>query len=253
MGYGAPAAVGAALANKKHGRFSVSIQTDGDLNYAPGVLWTAAHHQIPLLTIMHNNRGYHQEVMFIEQQASIRNRGADRAHIGTKLWDPEYRLRENGAGLWAVRGGADHRSERSGAGVPAGDCAGEEGRAGVDRCSDAAALGEKLMLNFLLLRFAAATVNAQTPRATPRMAKNCSSSIPVMRATGSPGRTGRGAAGADEDRPGRVHRLRAESATAESDAVVFGEGGAGCGYGGHLRVYQDAAGFGAVRPRAFRC
>jgi acetolactate synthase-1/2/3 large subunit len=89
MGYGAPAAVGAALANRKHGRFSVSIQTDGDLNYAPGVLWTAAHHRIPLLTIMHNNRGYHQEVMFIEQAASIRNRGADRAHIGTKLWDPD--------------------------------------------------------------------------------------------------------------------------------------------------------------------
>ena len=89
MGYGAPAAVGAALANKKHGRFSVSIQTDGDLNYAPGVLWTAAHHRIPLLTIMHNNRGYHQEVMFIEQAASIRNRGADRANIGTKLWDPD--------------------------------------------------------------------------------------------------------------------------------------------------------------------
>src|ERR1700689_5099435 len=89
MGYGAPAAVGAALANRKHGRLSVSIQTDGDLNYAPGVLWTAAHHRIPLLTIMHNNRGYHQEVMFIEEAASVRNRGAERAHIGTKLWDPD--------------------------------------------------------------------------------------------------------------------------------------------------------------------
>ena len=88
MGYGAPAAVGAALANRKHGRLSVSIQTDGDMNYAPGVLWTAAHHRIPLLTVMHNNRGYHMEVMFVEQQASLHNRGADRAHIGTKLWDP---------------------------------------------------------------------------------------------------------------------------------------------------------------------
>ena len=89
MGYGAPASVGAALANRKYGRFSINIQTDGDLNYAPGVLWTAAHHKIPLLSIMHNNRGYHQEVMFVEQQASIRNRGADRAHIGTKLWNPD--------------------------------------------------------------------------------------------------------------------------------------------------------------------
>ena len=89
MGYGAPASVGAALANRKYGRLSINIQTDGDLNYAPGVLWTAAHHKIPLLSIMHNNRGYHQEVMFVEQQASLRNRRADRAHIGTKLWEPD--------------------------------------------------------------------------------------------------------------------------------------------------------------------
>ena len=88
MGYGAPASVGAALANRKHGRLSINIQTDGDMNYAPGVLWTAAHHRIPLLTIMHNNRGYHQEVMFVEQQAMLHNRGADRSYIGTKLWDP---------------------------------------------------------------------------------------------------------------------------------------------------------------------
>jgi thiamine pyrophosphate-dependent acetolactate synthase large subunit-like protein len=88
MGYGAPAAVGAALANRKHGRLSINIQTDGDLNYAPGVLWTACHHKIPLLTVMHNNRAYHQEVMFIQQMASQRNRGADRAHIGTTLREP---------------------------------------------------------------------------------------------------------------------------------------------------------------------
>src|SRR5262245_22265981 len=88
MGYGAPAAVGAALANRAHGRLSINIQTDGDLNYAPGVLWTACHHQIPLLTVMHNNRAYHQEVMFVQQMASERNRGADRAHIGTTLREP---------------------------------------------------------------------------------------------------------------------------------------------------------------------
>ena len=87
MGYGAPAAVGAALANRRHGRLSINIQTDGDLNYAPGVLWTACHHQIPLLTVMHNNRAYHQEVMFIQQMSSRRNRGGDRAHIGTTIKD----------------------------------------------------------------------------------------------------------------------------------------------------------------------
>jgi thiamine pyrophosphate-dependent acetolactate synthase large subunit-like protein len=88
IGYNAPASVGAALANKKHGRLSINIQTDGDMNYAPGVLWTAAHHKIPLLTIMHNNRGYHAEVMILQNRASQRNRGQDRTTIGTKLWDP---------------------------------------------------------------------------------------------------------------------------------------------------------------------
>ena len=88
IGYNAPAAVGAALANRKYGRLSINIQTDGDLNFAPGVLWTAAHHKIPLLTIMHNNRGYHAEVMFVQRMAAERNRGVDRAHIGTRLIEP---------------------------------------------------------------------------------------------------------------------------------------------------------------------
>ena len=88
IGYGAPAAVGAALANRKHGRLTVNIQPDGDLNYAPGVLWTAAHHRIPLLSIMHNNRGYHQERMYVQMVANKQNRGIDRAHIGTSFTDP---------------------------------------------------------------------------------------------------------------------------------------------------------------------
>jgi acetolactate synthase-1/2/3 large subunit len=88
IGYGAPAAVGAALANRKHGRLSVNIQNDGDLMYGPGVLWTAAHHRIPLLTIMHNNRGYHQELMQVQIMANRHSRGIDRATIGTTISDP---------------------------------------------------------------------------------------------------------------------------------------------------------------------
>jgi thiamine pyrophosphate-dependent acetolactate synthase large subunit-like protein len=88
VGYGAPAAVGAALANRKHGRFSVTIQGDGDFLYAPGVWWTAAHHRIPLLAVMHNNRAYHQEVMHLQRMASRHNRGITRAHIGTTIDDP---------------------------------------------------------------------------------------------------------------------------------------------------------------------
>ena len=88
MGYGAPASVGAALAAKARNRFVVNVQTDGDLNYAPGVLWTAAHHKLPLLSVMHNNRAWHQEYMFIEYMAGVRGRGADRAEIGSTLRDP---------------------------------------------------------------------------------------------------------------------------------------------------------------------
>jgi acetolactate synthase I/II/III large subunit len=88
LGYNAPASVGAALANRKHGRLSVNIQCDGDLMYAPGVLWTAAHHHIPLLSVMHNNRAYHQEVMEVQRQCALRNRGIDRAKIGTAMDDP---------------------------------------------------------------------------------------------------------------------------------------------------------------------
>ena len=103
MGYGLPASVGAALANKKHGRLSINVQTDGDFNYSPGVLWTACHHQIPLLSIMHNNRGYHQEVMFVEQMCSAHNRGAENSHIGTKLWQPDidYAKIAQGYGMYA--------------------------------------------------------------------------------------------------------------------------------------------------------
>jgi acetolactate synthase-1/2/3 large subunit len=88
VGYGAPAAIGAALANKKHGRLSVTIQGDGDFLYAPGVWWTAAHHRIPLLAVMHNNRAYHQEVMHVQRMANRHNRGITRAHIGTTIEDP---------------------------------------------------------------------------------------------------------------------------------------------------------------------
>ena len=88
VGYGLPASIGAALANKKYGRLTVNVQPDGDLNVAPSVLWTAAHHHIPILQVMHNNRAYHQEIMGIQRACNMNNRGVDRAHIGTTITDP---------------------------------------------------------------------------------------------------------------------------------------------------------------------
>ena len=56
--------------------------------YAPGSLWTAAHHNIPLLNIIYNNRAYHQEVMHMQRMASWRQRGVENALIGTVITDP---------------------------------------------------------------------------------------------------------------------------------------------------------------------
>lgn len=102
IGYGAPASVGAALANRKHGRLSLAIQTDGDLMYAPGVLWTAAHHNIPLLSIMNNNRAYHMEVMHVQRMCNARNRGIDRARLGSEITDPniDYAKMVSGLGVY---------------------------------------------------------------------------------------------------------------------------------------------------------
>ncbi len=103
MGYGAPASVGAALAAKARNRVVVNIQTDGDLNYAPGVLWTAVHHKLPLLTVMHNNRAWHQEYMFVDYMAGVRGRGNDRSYIGSVLRDPflDYAKMAGGYGMAA--------------------------------------------------------------------------------------------------------------------------------------------------------
>jgi acetolactate synthase-1/2/3 large subunit len=88
VGYNASAGLGAALANRKYGRLSVSIQDDGDLLFGPAILWTAAHHRIPLLSVMHNNRAYHEELMHVQRMAARHNRGIDRVKIGTTFEDP---------------------------------------------------------------------------------------------------------------------------------------------------------------------
>jgi acetolactate synthase I/II/III large subunit len=103
IGYNAPAAVGAALANRKHGRLSVNIQSDGDLMFAPGVLWTAAHHRIPLLNIMHNNRAYFAEMMQFQMISCEHNRGIDAAHIVTAFENPyiDFAKIAQGMGVYA--------------------------------------------------------------------------------------------------------------------------------------------------------
>jgi acetolactate synthase-1/2/3 large subunit len=104
VGYSAPAAVGAALAHRAQGRFVVNIQGDGELMCCPGALWTAVHHKIPMLTVMHNNRAYHQELMHVQRMADRHSRGIDRASIGTAIDGPpiDYAKLAQSMGMWAA-------------------------------------------------------------------------------------------------------------------------------------------------------
>ena len=103
IGYSLGAATGAALAARDRGRFVIDFQNDGDFNFMPGSLWTAAHHRLPMLVIMHNNRAWHQELMFVQYLTGVRARGTDRASIGTTLRDPfvDYKAIANGYGVEA--------------------------------------------------------------------------------------------------------------------------------------------------------
>jgi thiamine pyrophosphate-dependent acetolactate synthase large subunit-like protein len=75
--------------------------------YVPGALWTAARHKIPMLAVMHNNRGYHQEVMHVQRLSNFRNRvantGNDLGPIGTSIMNPdiEYHKLAESMGWWA--------------------------------------------------------------------------------------------------------------------------------------------------------
>ena len=103
VGYALPGAVGAALANKSKGLLSVTFQPDGDMLYAPGALWTAAHHEIPLLFVMHNNRAYHQEVMHLQRMAAVHKRRPDTFAVGTTIDNPavDFAKLASAYGVWS--------------------------------------------------------------------------------------------------------------------------------------------------------
>ena len=108
LGYNLPAAVGVALGSKGLGRVTINIQSDGDMMYAPGSLWTAAREKLPLLNVMHNNRGYHQEVMHVQRMSNRRDRvaecGADLGPLGTRLENPniDFAKLAQAMGVWAT-------------------------------------------------------------------------------------------------------------------------------------------------------
>ena len=140
IGYDTPASVGGALAHKKAGRLSIGIVGDGDLNFSPGVLWTAAHHKIPLLFVVHNNRAYHAEVMIIQRMCGVRGRGNENAPHRQRHRRSESELRGAGQGVRSLQRRTDREPEGSGGRVPARAGQGQGRRAGARRGRLAAAV-----------------------------------------------------------------------------------------------------------------
>jgi thiamine pyrophosphate-dependent acetolactate synthase large subunit-like protein len=88
LGYGLPAALGVTLAHRGAGKICVNLQADGDLLYVVSGLYTAAHHRLPLLTVMFNNRTYGNDEEHQDAMAKARGRPVENKVIGIRIDDP---------------------------------------------------------------------------------------------------------------------------------------------------------------------
>jgi thiamine pyrophosphate-dependent acetolactate synthase large subunit-like protein len=80
--------VGVALAARGSGRPVVGLVGDGGLMMAPTSLWTAAHHGIPLLMIVANNRSYFNDEEHQDRVARLRGRPPENRWVGQRIDNP---------------------------------------------------------------------------------------------------------------------------------------------------------------------
>ena len=88
VGSGPGTSVGAALAARPSGRPVVAFVGDGDMLMSPAALWTAAHHKIPVLFVVANNRSYFNDEEHQASVARVRNRPPENKWIGQRMDDP---------------------------------------------------------------------------------------------------------------------------------------------------------------------
>lgn len=81
--------LGAAMAHLTKNRLCIAFESDGDLMYSPSALWTAAHHNIPLLIVMNNNRSYYNSEAHQHAMAVSRGRPAQNQGTGTRIENPD--------------------------------------------------------------------------------------------------------------------------------------------------------------------
>jgi thiamine pyrophosphate-dependent acetolactate synthase large subunit-like protein len=120
LGSGPGIAVGAALALDGTGRIPVAVLGDGDYLMGSSALWTAAHHRLPLLVVVANNRSFFNDEVHQARMARTRDRPVENRSVGLRLRDPDPDLaglaRSLGlAGYGPVRGTADLKAALSAA------------------------------------------------------------------------------------------------------------------------------------------
>ncbi|MGH2378071.1 MAG: thiamine pyrophosphate-binding protein [Candidatus Limnocylindria bacterium] len=81
--------LGVGLAYRGSGKLVIDIQPDGDLLYDASALWIAAHHRIPMLVVMYNNRAYYNDWEHQIRIAEHRGTPVENAYLGMDLSDPD--------------------------------------------------------------------------------------------------------------------------------------------------------------------
>lgn len=105
VGYGIGAAIGAALAYESSDRVPINLQSDGDLMQFLAGLWSVAHHDVGLFTVVHNNGCLYNSTRHRMDLAEARGRDSsfERALIGTSVADPtpDYAALAEAQGVWS--------------------------------------------------------------------------------------------------------------------------------------------------------
>lgn len=103
VGYGLGGAIGGALAYDATDRIPINLLADGGLMQFMSGLWTIAHLDLPLFTLVHNNQTLYNSTEHCMNLAGYRNRdnSYDRALIGTGLTSPtpDYATIAEGNGI----------------------------------------------------------------------------------------------------------------------------------------------------------
>ncbi|MFQ5684363.1 MAG: thiamine pyrophosphate-binding protein [Candidatus Binatia bacterium] len=88
LGYGPGASVGASLVHRGTGTVCINLQRDGDFLFTPSALWTAANTEVPLLTVMTNNRTYYNDEEHQEKITLARGRPPENKVVAMRMEKP---------------------------------------------------------------------------------------------------------------------------------------------------------------------